>query len=167
MKTLIYMLLALAISALPVLAQGPGGPGGRNPGSFLDRMKTDLGLTDSQVQQLQPLFTEQRQRDQARHEAVRNQLEAVLTPDQKVMLSQRGPGSGRPPEGRPQDGAKRPNPLADLNLTADQQARIEQILTGVHQQEGSERAAFEARLTAVLTADQQARWQQLHQQRHH
>lgn len=171
--------LSLLMLAVPALAQGPGGHGpGRDPGKMVERLKSELSLTDQQVAQLTPLFQEQQARHKARFEAMKAQLDSVLTPEQKARLEQlkaerkekwanRKPGEGRGERKAHGSKGEMAKQFAEkLGLTADQQARLQQMREQGMQEMKAEREAFQARLAQVLTPDQKAKWDEL-KQRHH
>ncbi len=163
--------LSLVMLAVPSFA-GPGGPGGhgRDPGKFIERLKTELSLSEQQLAQLNPLFEEQRARHKARFEAMKTQFDAVLTPEQKTKMetlkaewkSKKGEGM-RGGHRRGEGGQK----FAEaLGLTADQQARLKQMREQGMQEMKAEREAFQTRLAQILTPEQKAKWDEL-KQRHH
>ncbi len=172
----------------------------RHKGGF-ERMAQQLNLTDQQKTQIQGFtqaggqqalsirqdtsLTPQQKQDQLKQlrASTRQQIQGVLTPDQQVQMKQlraqhAGMGSGK--------GAGRGRgmgPLAQLNLTADQQAKIHPILQSSRQQAQVVRA--DASLTpeqkkakirgihqdamtqvnSLLTPEQQQQWQERRQHR--
>ena len=169
--------LSLLMLAVPALA-GPGGHGpGRDPGKMVERLKSELSLTDQQVAQLTPLFQEQQAKHKARFEAMKAQFDSVLTAEQKAKLEQmkaerkekwanRKPGEGRERKAHGSKGDMAKQFAEKLGLTADQQARLQQMREQGRQEMKAEREAFQARLAQVLTPDQKARLDEL-KQRHH
>ena len=79
-------------------AQGMWPGGGNTTGaaapSQLDRMAWRLNLTPEQQAKLEPIL---RQRDElraAQRQAMRNEIAAILTPEQLALFDQMGPGRG-------------------------------------------------------------------------
>jgi Spy/CpxP family protein refolding chaperone len=132
------ILAGLTLATLPALSAAPGGGGGgggegerprkerrERPerGEMLERLRQHLELTDAQVEQLKPIFAEERaelkaamqelgqdatpeERREVRqevHEKYKPRIGAVLTEEQKAKLEEmrkkgpRGKGAGGPP----------------------------------------------------------------------
>ena len=125
-----------ALSSDGAQVSGQGMHRGRGPGmqrmldklNLSDAQKTQLkSLRDQQHQQLQALRQDQslapdQRRAQAQkiHQQFRSQMQGMLTPDQQAQLKQmRG---------------RRGGPLARLNLTADQRAKLQPIMQQQRQQ---------------------------------
>lgn len=174
--------MSLLMLTVPALARDGGGQG---PGRFVERLKTELNLSEQQLAELTPLFEEQKAKHKARFEAMKAQLDSVLTAEQKAKLEQlkaerkaewanRKPGEGRgdrkPGEG-PQGMRGHHKGMGQqfaekLGLTAEQQAKLQQLREQGMQEMRAEREAFQARLAQVLTPEQKAKWDEL-KLRHH
>ena len=93
-------------SGCGMMKPGPGmGGGGRGPGwggagggidSHLDRMSAMLGLTPEQQVEIRAILECQQATRQALQQAMREQVDAVLTPEQRAQHSQLMQGGGGP-----------------------------------------------------------------------
>ena len=82
-KALIITSLVALLGASAVMAdQGFGG------GRGMDRMKTALGLSDTQAAQVDSIMQEQREKMQALHEESNQRIQALLTPEQATLFQQ-------------------------------------------------------------------------------
>ncbi len=80
--------------------RGPGGGGGPAGIDFrVQRMTQILGLSPTQQNQVRDILEGQQNNRQARRYATRAQVDAILTPEQRVLHTQMM-GSGRPGYGR-------------------------------------------------------------------
>ena len=119
-------------------------------GDRLDQMKSTLNLTPSQVEQLEQLGPPDRT---AGPEAMKAQLESILTPDQMSQMDQmRQQGM---------ENQKREMQSA-LNLTSDQIAQLEQL---GRPGPNTDPEQFRGQLESILTPDQMSQMDQMHQQR--
>jgi Spy/CpxP family protein refolding chaperone len=203
---LLTLFLAAAVSAQTAPAPSDNATAAppkmmpRHNGGF-QRLAQQLNLTDQQKTQIQGFtqaerqqalsirqdtsLTPQQKQDQFKQlrASTRQQIQGVLTPDQQAQMKQlraehagmgRGKGAGM---GRGQ------GPLAQLNLTADQRAKIEPILQSSWQQaravrtdttltpeqkhakiRGIHQGAM-TQVNSLLTPEQQQQWQQRRQHR--
>ncbi|MBI3928548.1 MAG: hypothetical protein HY319_23615 [Armatimonadetes bacterium] len=138
------LLAGLTLLALPVLAQG-GGKGGGKAGHF-ERLKETLGLSAQQEDQIKSLFSQHRDQMQAQRQA----FEASLTADQKAKLEafkseHRGHKRG--------ERGQRPEFLAGLNLTPEQQTLLDRVK--------ADRRSLHGQIEAVLTPEQRQKMEQL------
>lgn len=208
MRRLAHISLAVAVAALvasPALAQQQGRrqggfQGAGQLGLLMNKdVQKDLKLTTDQVskidtaakkqreafQGLQGLSREERtQKMQALNKETRETLKSTLKPEQEkrlhqLELQQRGltalatPANARNPNARP-------NPLIkELNITADQQQKIQDIQTanrekmreifqnaGGNRQEAAKKMAelnksANDKIMGLLTADQKAKWKEM------
>lgn len=82
-KTLIITSLVALLGASAVMAdQGMGG------GKGMDRMKTFLGLSDTQSVQVDSIMQDQKVRMDALREETNQRIQALLTPDQAAKFQQ-------------------------------------------------------------------------------
>jgi Spy/CpxP family protein refolding chaperone len=155
------------------LAQGPDsrGPGSKRPGCCraergagqgqrapLARMARHLNLTDQQVQQIEPIMKEFREKGQARRQAHRSTFESVLTADQKARLAQMKSENRRGPRGAS---------WARLDLTDEQKTRLQSMREKAQAERQADVQALKARLGAILTAEQKEKAEQFFNQRPH
>ncbi|MFH1496430.1 MAG: Spy/CpxP family protein refolding chaperone [Verrucomicrobiota bacterium] len=144
-KSVLFATLAALAAALfvPVLSAEPSEGGERKgpppgAGQRIEKLKTELGLTDAQVDQLKPILREQMQAMKALRddeslarkekrakfdelrETHRAKLAAILTPEQAaklddLMKDRKGPGGPKGKEGKEgKDGERKgPPPPAD------------------------------------------------------
>ncbi len=189
----------------PANAPGPHRMGGMHDGQRgFERMAQELNLTDQQKTQIQNIFQTQRQQAQAirqdasltpeqrqdklkqLRESTHQQITGVLTPEQQQKFQQlraQHQGMGRGRMGRGEAGPGGMGPLARLNLTSDQKAKIQPILQSQHQQVQAVRQdssltpeqkqakirdirkTTRTQIDALLTPDQQQQLQQMWQHR--
>jgi Spy/CpxP family protein refolding chaperone len=120
--TLIALLAACGLAAGAAVAQpmgyGPGYGAGYGPGygpcwraqgagpkanwgngdwvqSRLDRMAARLNLTPEQKAKLEPILRQRQELRATQQAAMRQDVEAILTPEQRTLYQQMGPGGGR------------------------------------------------------------------------
>ena len=112
--TLFAILTAAGLAAGTAMAQQPGyGPGygpcgraqGMGPGANwakgdwvqnrLDRMSMRLNLSPEQKTRLEPILRQRQELRTAQQAAMRQEIAAILTPEQRAQFEQVGPGRGR------------------------------------------------------------------------
>jgi Spy/CpxP family protein refolding chaperone len=116
--TLFAILTAAGLAAGTAMAQQPGygpgfGPGygpcaraqGMGPGANwgngdwvqnrLDRMAMRLNLSPEQKTRLEPILRQRQELRTAQQAAMRQDIAAILTPEQRAQFEQVGPGRGR------------------------------------------------------------------------
>lgn len=81
-KALIITSLVALLGASAVMADQNGG------GKGMDRMKTFLGLSDTQSVQVDSIMQDQKVRMDALHEETNQRIQALLTPDQAAKFQQ-------------------------------------------------------------------------------
>lgn len=200
----LFLAVAMAAQTAPApsdnAAAAPHKMMRRHHGGF-ERMAQQLNLTDLQKTQIQGFkqaerqqalsikqetsFTPEQKRDKFRElrASTHQQVLGVLTPDQQQQMKQlrsRHDGMGR---GKGAGMGRGMGPMAKLNLTDDQRAKIQPILQSSRQQAHAVRN--DATLTpeqkqaklrdirqdtmtqmnSLLTPDQQQQWQQMRQHR--
>jgi Spy/CpxP family protein refolding chaperone len=172
----------------------------RHNGGF-ERMAQQLNLTDQQKTQIQGFtqagreqalsikqdtsLTPEQKRDKFRQlrASTHQQVVGVLTPDQQLQMKQlrrRHAGMGR---GKGAGMGRGMGPMAKLNLTDDQRAKIQPILKSSREQAHAvrndttltpeqKRAKMReihqgtmAQMNSLLTPEQQQQWQQMRQHR--
>ena len=125
-----FTISSKAVASQPILvaqdSSAPSGQRGEGRGGP-ERAFANLGLSDAQKTKIQQI-----------HESCREQMDAVLTKEQKEQVRQA------------REQRQRPN----LNLSQEQQAKMKTIREGVRSQ-----------IDAVLTDQQKQQLQQMHQQR--
>lgn len=111
----------------------PGGPEGKlghrmDPARMLERMKTDLALTDEQVKKIEAVFKKQheaamalrkgeegkpadREQLKALRDATKTQIDAILTPEQRAKMAELRDRRLGPGEGPVHKEGKRPRPI--------------------------------------------------------
>jgi Spy/CpxP family protein refolding chaperone len=155
------------------LAQGPDsrGPESKRPGCCrvergagqgqrapLARMARHLNLTDQQVQQIEPIMKEFREKGQARRQAHRSTFESALTADQKARLAQMKSENRRGPRGAG---------WARLDLTDEQKTRLQSMREKAQAERQADVQALKARLGAILTAEQKEKAEEFFNNRPH
>ncbi len=153
------------------LAQGPDsqGPGSKRPGcrqgdrgpgkgqrAPLARMTSQLNLTDQQVQQIEPIMKEFREKGQARRQAHCSTFESVLTAEQKARLAEMKSQNRRGPRGAG---------WARLDLTDEQKSRVQSMREKAQAERQADVQALKARLGTILTAEQKQKAEQFFNQR--
>lgn len=164
--------LSLAMTGM-AQAQGPDsrGPGPRRPGCCqvkrgggqgqqapLARMARHLNLTDQQVQQIEPIMKEFREKGQAHRQAHRTAFESILTADQKARLAQMKSENRRGPRG---------SGWARLDLTDEQKTRLQSMREKAQTERQADVQALKDRLGAILTAEQKEKAEKFFNQRPH
>lgn len=130
--------IAVALSATPMLVKAQDNTIPPVPGNFQEfqqKMAERLNLTQEQQNQLKQI-----------RENTRSQIEAVLTQEQLQKLQAAKQAGGRR--------GNRRDVWASLNLTQEQKNKIKEIRQSTKQQ-----------MQAVLTPEQQAKLQQMRQNR--
>ncbi len=172
------------------------------------RLAQELNLTQEQRQKLEPIFQQQMQQMRATREdtsltpeqrrvkmdqlrqSTHSQINSVLTPEQqekfKQLREKHGPGMGGPGRG-PGMSMRGPGagmgPLARLNLTPDQQAKLKPIFEDTHSkmqalhqdtsltpEQRREKARqiwqnSQAQINTILTPEQKQQWEQMRERR--
>ena len=186
-KLLAITLLATSLVSLQAMAAPNGTP--PSPEQRMEQLQSELGLTDTQVAQIQAIQQAERTQMDSLRNSFDQQITAILTAEQaekfKTMQQQR-PQEGRPqgknampppadgdmsqPPAPPADGARPPqggkdDMLAklktDLGLTDEQATQLATIQQEQRKQMEALRADTQAQIKAVLTAEQAAKFQQL------
>jgi len=140
MKKLI-MALGLILASSVILAQPQGGPNGGDKAPPAARMENELGLTDEQVKQMRAI------RDAG---GTRAEMQAVLTPEQQAKAAELR-------KKRKDERANRMKRMKEeLGLSDEQVTKIQAIRI-----EGGSREE----VRAVLTQEQQAKFDQMHGKR--
>lgn len=140
--------LALLVSA-SVSAQPPWAGGGFGDRQDLDRrvqrMAERLDLSAEQREQIRSILDVQRERSRDASAAVRQQIDAVLTEEQRALRDQ----------GIDRRIGRRVARIADhLDLTAEQESELRTAISGARSSSDWDREAMRERLSSVLTAEQ-------------
>ena len=106
--------------------RGHRGPRAHDPEQRLERMREHLELTDAQVEQVRPILEQAHERGRGNREQVREELAAVLTPEQLAKLDEHM-------EGRRGRHGRRGGPMIgrlfrELELTDAQKEQVQPIL---------------------------------------
>ncbi|MFO0839684.1 MAG: hypothetical protein U1D55_14300 [Phycisphaerae bacterium] len=155
-----------------------GGPGFHGPfGGGHGAMADALNLTDAQKQQAQDIFKKLHDDITALRDQAHQDILAVLTPEQQATLQSLKPdqmtlgmpyGRGRHGGFGPGEGLGfGPRLASALNLTADQQTKIDEIRTNLRTAIQTRHQQAHDEFRAILTSDQQAIFDQFdanHQQ---
>lgn len=171
-RILLSATLALGLATTGMaLAQGPDsrGPGPKRPccrqaedgsqkgqRSPLARMAGKLNLSDQQVQQIEPIMKEFREKGQARRQAHRSTFESILTADQLARLQQMKSENRRGPRG---------SGWAGLDLTDEQKTRLQAMREKGQAERQADFQALKARLAPILTAEQKEKVEKFFQER--
>lgn len=130
----------------PPFARGPGGPRhGPDVAEIVDRMATDLSLTDDQKAQVTTIMTDSKTAIEARHDQAKVDFRPILTAEQVTTLDgieaiREGAGLGifgSPPHDGFEPGMRHVPPperslASDLTLTSDQSAQAKSIFEAAH-----------------------------------
>ena len=154
--------IALSAAILTVLvstaaaAQPPWGRHGTAPGQRIERMTERLDLTPEQQADIRAILETQRVRQDAERAAVREQIDAVLTEQQRAERDARH-------DRRIERRAAR---IADrLDLTPEQETALRTALAEKRGNPSLNRSGMRERLSNELTDDQLAELEQMHSQR--
>lgn len=148
MKKWIPLLVGALLMAGVAVAEGR-----HHRGTPLERLQTRLELSEEQVEKLKPAFEAMK----AQHQAARERMMAILTPEQKEQLKN---GEGR-------------HRWRDLNLSEEQKAQMKANWQSNRDLRKRQREELEQKLEATLTPEQMEKfeemknqWKERHQRRH-
>ncbi|MDQ7826976.1 MAG: hypothetical protein RDV48_29525 [Candidatus Eremiobacteraeota bacterium] len=164
----VIFVFAVSVTSLVMSYEGGGkSTGGKHQGCMLDRMKSDLGLTDAQAGQLKTLMEKNRAERMAEREEMSARVRTVLTPEQQKlwdssMAERKGKMRGCPKDsaGSEKSSAKGENCkkgkgfMSGLNLTEVQKEKISSIKS---EEKAKGKALKESRtkeLQKILTPEQ-------------
>ena len=140
--------IALMATAASAAAWGGHGKGCEQPDSHVARMTERLDLTDDQQAQIRAIHDEQRQQQDSQRQAVRERIDAVLTPEQ---IAQRDQGIEQKMERRLDRMAER------LDLSAEQQDAMATLMQEKRADPSLDRDQMRERMAEILDEDQLAR----------
>jgi Spy/CpxP family protein refolding chaperone len=146
LNTLTKSILALATVACLSL-----GAFAERKGGGWEKMQTQLNLTPSQQQQLQPIFQAQRDAHQQWREQHKAQFANILTAEQRAQMEAMKGQKGK----RTRMGWK------SLNLSDDQKAQMKALRESNRPQMKASREQFRSQVMAVLTPEQQTKWEEM------
>lgn len=170
----------LIITATLISALGLGGASafaqdGSRLESRMQRMQQELGLTDEQTTQIKSLRETQRAAMQASRESNRQQVEALLTPEQKekfsAMQQKRGGKKGKRHGKRGGDRMgkrmdKRMERMQErLGLSAEQVTQIKALRETQRTAAQASRESNRQQIAALLTAEQKEKFNAMKQKR--
>ncbi len=161
MLSLALLILSAALAGIPAVVAAPtGGEQGdgrhqkKGMGEKMKQFQKDLGLTESQIQQLKSLKEKHKGERKAHQDAVQEKIKGVLTPDQMALWEKNResmkPAKGEKPDFEAMKG-KRKAFMMELALNETQKKQIQTIMK---EERGKQRAAIESDLKSVLTPDQ-------------
>lgn len=134
----------------PVAAQNPG-EGGQRGRKMMQRMASELDLTQEQTAQLRTIF-QSRKTDM---KALRSQMTSIFTAEQRAGLKAlRGGGQ------RPDRGAMRAK-MQELGITRDQMRQMRAL----RQQLKQNRESIQSEISAILTPEQRQKYDQMREGR--
>ena len=87
-KTLIAVVMSLAIPAAVAAGMGNPGQGGPPRGPNLERMTETLGLSEEQKAQMEIVIQTQQEKRQALREETQISVRAILTPEQQAKMDE-------------------------------------------------------------------------------
>lgn len=165
-KCLVFVLMCLAC-LVPAFAQAQAqgsqdlGPSAQAQGTCgqgkgMERLKTELGLTDDQCSQMKALFNERREARKEKMEATQKQIKAILTPEQQKTWDDKiseikSNGAGK---GSMKGGGGPGQMLRDLNLSDDQKSQVKSIMSAQRSTMQAQREEMDKKLQTILTPDQ-------------
>ncbi len=151
------MALALGTVGANALAKPPGGMCDPDRAETrVEWMAEQLDLTEAQQEQIRDLFEEQAVTRQRDREALREQIDAVLTEEQRALRDEHRQGRL---EKRLDRMAKR------LDLTDAQRAQVQTIMEEQRAEPGLAPGEMRERIAAVLTEEQLDELEQMRERR--
>lgn len=134
----------------------PEEAGRRRGGLSMERLKSQLELTDAQVQAIQPMLDEQREAGRERLLAFRREMEATLTAEQRKKL--------RELDQQARDaGERRQPPWEQLELTGEQAVKLEELRQKMRDEALQSRLELVEKVAGQLTPEQKPRLEQMKQ----
>jgi Spy/CpxP family protein refolding chaperone len=113
----------------------------------MERMTEQLNLTEAQQEQIRDILDEQRQQREAQRAAVRERIDAVLTPEQLALRDQQ----------IEQRQTRKLDRMAErLDLTAEQQDAMAALMQERSGDPTLDRDQMRSRMAEILDADQLA-----------
>jgi Spy/CpxP family protein refolding chaperone len=169
--SLALLILCAAVAGIPAAGAASGDEKGcdgncngqcqkKEMGKKMKQFQKDLGLTDSQVQQLKSLKERHKGERKAHFEAVQEKIKAVLTPDQMALWEKNKAGM------HPQQGVKpdmeaiknkRKAMMMELALTDTQKNQIKTIMK---EERDKQKAIMQSELKSILTAEQYRKFEE-------
>lgn len=114
----------------------------------MERMSEQLNLTETQQEQIRAILDEQRQQRDAQRAAVRERIDAVLTPEQLAQRDQR----------MEERQTRRLDRMAErLDLTAEQQDAMAALMQEKQADRSITREQMRERMQSILSEDQLAK----------
>jgi Spy/CpxP family protein refolding chaperone len=138
---------SIALMATAAYAGPWGGPSkGCDPADRgMERMSEQLDLTETQQEQISAILDEQRQQRDAQRAAVRERIDAVLTPEQLAQRDQR----------MEQRQTRRLDRMAErLDLTAEQQDAMAALMQEKQADRSITREQMRERMESILSEEQ-------------
>lgn len=126
----------------------------------MKQFQKELGLTDSQVQQMKSLKEKHKGERKAHREAVQLKIKEVLTPDQMALWEKNRESmqceKGAKP-GKDTMMKKRKGMMMEMGLTDAQKQKIQAILK---EERKKQRSIMESELQSILTPEQYKKFQE-------
>ena len=173
-----FIITATLISALGLASTSAIAEDGNRLENHMARMQQALGLTDEQAAQIKSLREAQRTAMQTSRESNRQQIEALLTPEQKEKFStmkQRGHKRGHKMGKRgKRSGGERMQKRMDkrmtrmqekLGLSDEQVAQIKSLREAQHTASQAARDSHRQQIEALLTPEQKEKFNAMKQKR--
>ena len=164
--SLALLILCAAVAWIPAAAAAPGGQQGdcqchkKGSGEKMKQFQKELGLTDSQVQQLKSLKERHKSERKSHMEAVQEKIKKVLTPDQ-MALWDKNRASMQCEKGEKPDKEtmmkKRKALMMEMGLNDTQKKEIQTILK---EERKKQRSIMESELQSILTPEQYKKFQE-------
>ncbi|MGB5832492.1 MAG: pilus assembly protein [Thiohalocapsa sp.] len=150
--------IALLTTAATAAPRGGPGMGCDEPNAKIERMTDQLDLTEVQQEQISAIFDEQRRTQDAQRQQVREQIDAVLTDEQRAERDER----------MAERMNRRVERMAErLDLTEDQQAAVLESMTQRREDSSMTRDQVRERMAEVLTDEQQEQLAERRERRGH
>ena len=163
-----FIITATLISALGLASTSAIAEDGNRLENHMARMQQALGLTDEQAAQIKSLREAQRTAMQTSRESNRQQIEALLTPEQKEKFStmkQRGHKRGGSERMQKRMDKRMTRMQEKLGLSDEQVAQIKSLREAQHTASQAARDSHRQQIEALLTPEQKEKFNAMKQKR--
>ena len=152
-KLLTGLILSCSLLLAPALAERGEGKGKRgfNPERMMEKMSAELNLTQDQQTQIKGIFESRK----AKFEQYREQMKSTFTDEQRAKMKEMR--KNRKSAGERLSKEDRQARWAEIGITEQQK----QQMKALREQMKAERESIKNEISAVLTAEQQAKLQEM------
>ena len=150
--------------AVPGVAENGQGQGhhhrGKHGAKMMEKMSSELNLTSEQQAQIKTIFESHKDN----FKQLREQMKSTFTEEQRQAMKEARKNRRGAKDGRPSK-EERAQKMAELGISEGQRAQMQSL----RQQMKQEREQIKTEIMAVLTPDQQAKFEEMKAQRkrHH